>query len=175
MANYKTPGVYVEEISLFPPSVAQVETAIPAFIGYTQEGPTEPTKIKSMVDYRTIFGGPSKELPDFTIDSSGNITADSVIPATPVYKMYYMLEMYFANGGGPCYILSTGGYQDTPSVTPSDLSDALAPLKKEDEPTLILFPDAQSISDPTDYHGLYVDSMIPVSYTHLTLPTIYSV
>ena len=32
---YKTPGVYVEEISKFPPSVAEVETAIPAFIGYT--------------------------------------------------------------------------------------------------------------------------------------------
>ncbi|MCG2589948.1 phage tail sheath family protein [Rhodohalobacter sulfatireducens] len=160
MANYKTPGVYVEEISLFPPSVAQVETAIPAFIGYTEEGPTEPTKIKSMVDYRTIFGGPSKELPDFTIDGSGNITADASIPTTPVYKMYYMLEIYFSNGGGPCYILSVGGYQSSPAVTPSELSGALSLLKKEDEPTLILFPDAQSISDPTDYHGLYVDAMI---------------
>lgn len=160
MANYKTPGVYIEEISLFPPSVKQVETAIPAFIGYTEQGPTEPTKIKSMVGYRTIFGGPSAELPDISIDSSGNITADSAIPVTPVYKMYYMLEMYFANGGGPCYILSVGGYQSTPTVTPSDLSVALALLKKEDEPTLIVFPDAQSISDLTDYHGLYVDAMI---------------
>ena len=35
--NYKTPGVYVEEISLFPPSVAEVATAIPAFIGYTEK------------------------------------------------------------------------------------------------------------------------------------------
>ena len=34
---YSTPGVYVEEISVFPPSVAQVETAIPAFIGYTEK------------------------------------------------------------------------------------------------------------------------------------------
>ncbi|NBC03298.1 MAG: phage tail sheath family protein [Bacteroidetes bacterium] len=160
MANYKTPGVYVEEISLFPPSVAQVETAIPAFIGYTEEGPTEPTKIKSMVDYRTIFGGPSKELPDFTIDGSGNITADSSIPTSPVYKMYYMLEIYFSNGGGPCYILSVGGYESSPAVTASELSGALSLLKKEDEPTIILFPDAQSISDPTDYHGLYVDAMI---------------
>ena len=33
---YKTPGVYIEEISRFPPSVAPVETAIPAFIGYTE-------------------------------------------------------------------------------------------------------------------------------------------
>jgi len=36
--NYKTPGVYVEEISKLPPSVAQVETAIPAFIGFTEKG-----------------------------------------------------------------------------------------------------------------------------------------
>jgi len=35
--NYKIPGVYVEEISLFPPSVAEVATAIPAFIGYTEK------------------------------------------------------------------------------------------------------------------------------------------
>ena len=33
--NVKTPGVYIDEVSLLPPSVAAVETAIPAFIGYT--------------------------------------------------------------------------------------------------------------------------------------------
>ncbi|WP_169219289.1 hypothetical protein [Brasilonema sp. UFV-L1] len=36
MPAYKTPGVYVEEISVFPPSVAEVETAISAFIGCTE-------------------------------------------------------------------------------------------------------------------------------------------
>ena len=35
MPTYRTPDVYIEEISVFPPSVAEVETAIPAFIGYT--------------------------------------------------------------------------------------------------------------------------------------------
>ena len=159
MAPYKTPGVYVEEISLFPPSVAQVETAIPAFIGYTAKGPTEPTRIKSMVDYRSIFGGPSKELPQFDIDGSGNIAPASDIPTTPVYKLYYMLELYFANGGGPCYILSVGNYASPPLVSASNLSGALTLLKKEDEPTLILFPDAQSISDSTEYHNLYVDAL----------------
>ena len=39
MADYKTPGVYVEEISKFPPSVAGVATAIPAFIGFTAKCP----------------------------------------------------------------------------------------------------------------------------------------
>ena len=33
----KTPGVYVNEVSIFPPSVAQVPTAIPAFVGYTEK------------------------------------------------------------------------------------------------------------------------------------------
>jgi len=33
---YKTPVVYIEEFPKFPPSVAPVETAIPAFIGYTE-------------------------------------------------------------------------------------------------------------------------------------------
>lgn len=33
--TYKHPGVYVEEISTIPPSIAQVDTAIPGFIGYT--------------------------------------------------------------------------------------------------------------------------------------------
>ena len=33
-STYLTPGVYVEEKSLLPPSVVGVATAIPAFIGY---------------------------------------------------------------------------------------------------------------------------------------------
>ena len=34
--NLRTPGVYVVEESKFPPSVVPVDTAIPAFVGYTQ-------------------------------------------------------------------------------------------------------------------------------------------
>lgn len=41
MSNFTTPGVYVKEISTLPPSVAQVATAIPAFIGYTKLQPSE--------------------------------------------------------------------------------------------------------------------------------------
>ena len=34
----KTPGVYVEEVPTLPPSVAEVATAVPAFIGVTATG-----------------------------------------------------------------------------------------------------------------------------------------
>ena len=41
MATYRTPGIYVEEKSTLPPSVAEVATAVPAFIGYTRNGPAD--------------------------------------------------------------------------------------------------------------------------------------
>ena len=61
-----TPGVYINEIPSFPPSVGQVATAIPAFIGYTKNaadidgiGLTNiPTKIYSLKEYEQFFGFP---------------------------------------------------------------------------------------------------------------------
>lgn len=75
--TYKTPGVYIEEIVKFPPSVAQVETAIPAFIGYTEKAAkktagdliNDPTRITSLLDYENYFGS---AYPETTI--SVNIT-----------------------------------------------------------------------------------------------------
>src|SRR5690606_29336136 len=65
----KTPGVYVNEIPLFPPSVAQVETAVPAFIGHTQLvedslGESlvgQPRKIFSLKEYEALYGGPENQ------------------------------------------------------------------------------------------------------------------
>jgi len=59
MPSYKTPGVYIEEISKFPPSVVPVETAVPAFIGFTEKAVGEigesltntPTRITSLLEY----------------------------------------------------------------------------------------------------------------------------
>src|SRR5689334_21125772 len=83
-----TPGVYVQEIPAFPPSVAEVETAIPAFIGYTEKavGPAGedlkwiPKKITDYSQYTLFFGGPAQETDDsitidVQVDTSGNPTA----------------------------------------------------------------------------------------------------
>src|SRR5215813_14180822 len=67
--SYKTPGVFIEEIPKFPPSVAPVETAIPAFIGYTEKAQDavandlhlKPFRISSLVEYEQHFGGPQAE------------------------------------------------------------------------------------------------------------------
>ncbi len=49
--DYKTPGVYIEEIPKLPPSIAQVETAIPAFIGYTNISPFVCASRRKRIDY----------------------------------------------------------------------------------------------------------------------------
>jgi uncharacterized protein len=149
MTAYKVPGVYVEEISKFPPSIAEVETAIPAFIGYTQFANKDgislnsplpiPTKIKSMLEYEIFFG----EGASFVIENvDGNTlkTEGINVKIVPQYYMYDSLQLYFANGGGDCYIVSVGNYPS--SVAADDLKKGITALELYDEPTLLLFPDA---------------------------------
>ncbi|MCS3870510.1 phage tail sheath protein FI [Chryseobacterium ginsenosidimutans] len=145
--NYKTPGVYVEEQETFPPSVAQVETAIPAFIGYTAEGlKNKPTRISSMLEYEALFGKANPEV--FAVAFKDGV-ATATQPKVSDYKMYYAMQMYFANGGGACYIVSVGDYSGQVTVgnstTAGTLLYGLELLKKEDEPTLIVFPDLQGL------------------------------
>ena len=155
--NYKTPGVYIEEIPKFPASIAAVETAIPAFIGHTERALKRgtnvtgmPTRISSMLEYEDYFGGPQKEQNLIvTIDATGRFNVDfdwSDGKGPSKHTMYYGMQQFFQNGGGPCYIVSIGTYLETFGQVISEskpFDAALATLKKEDEPTLIIFPDGQ--------------------------------
>jgi uncharacterized protein len=163
-ATYKTPGVYVEEIPRFPPSVAPVETAVPAFIGYTQKADDviagdlllKPWRITSMVDYERYFGGAQKEEKitiAATVTTANNVVTEqrAVGALTEANRskhiMYYALQMFFANGGGRCYIVSVGTYKALGGpLVQTELNAGLDAVKKEDEPTLIVFPEAQSLS-----------------------------
>lgn len=176
MANYTTPGVYVEEISTIPPSVAPVATAIPAFIGYTEKAfekeslHLKPFRISSMLDYESYFGYayPQKGI-EVTVDGS-TITKIEGLNNTPAFKMYYALQMYFANGGGPCYIVSIGQYGIPnppppgpvlpPNITLTDHEKGLAAVEKEDEPTLLIFPDSNGLNSANDYYSVMNQGLI---------------
>ena len=144
---YKTPGVYVQEIALFPPSVAQVETAIPAFIGFTAFALTPegkslvnvPTRIKSLLEFESLFGGGYVPA---TIKVTVNPATNQILNVVPDkrFHLYVSLRQYFDNGGGPCYIVSVGDFSS--AVTAPPISGGIDTLSAEDEPTLILFPDA---------------------------------
>ncbi len=168
--NYKRPGVYIEEVSTLPPSVAPVATAIPAFIGYTQKRTDEDgksletdeegvviQKIDTFLEYETYFGGPAEvffeasqeENSSFSItrvDNGGDLAG-----ILPDYLMYYSLKLYFNNGGGACYVISVGEYAG--SIKSADLENGLEALANTDEPTLILMPDAVKLGG-ADYFNL---------------------
>jgi uncharacterized protein len=155
MSELKTPGVYVEEVTKFPPSVAEVETAIPAFIGYTEKAPSnKPKRITSLLEYETFFGKAKKEKISLI-----NTEDDGLTLETPKanFLMYYSLQMYFANGGGPCYIVSVGNYSS--AVKKDDLKAGLDLLEDEDEPTLIIFPDAISLTDQEQFYAIYQNAL----------------
>lgn len=146
MPIYKTPGVYIEEIPKFPPSIAAVETAIPAFIGYTEKAirngeslTNKPTRIESIAEYEAWFGsGPLQDV-TVTLDSNNNFVKAE---ATAKFYLYDSLRMFYANGGGNCYIVSVGDYSAT--IVSAEINKGLESLKQEDEPTIIACPDTVS-------------------------------
>jgi uncharacterized protein len=153
--NYAIPGVYVEEITKFPPAVAQVETAIPAFIGYTERrldanGGTldqdTPVRISSMTEFETRFGNaPRLNVTEVRLDADNNFLGATI--STSFY-LHHAVQMFYANGGGDCYIVSvaaapgfTGGYVS------GEILSGINALELVDEPTLICFPDAAGNDD----------------------------
>lgn len=179
MATYKTPGVYVEEISTLPPSVAEVSTAIPAFIGYTEKIPdgslNKPVRINTFLDYEQLFGGAFAARIDAIVTNpftSLQIRSSPENMAWPDFLMHYALKMYFDNGGGSCYIISVGTYVDANTGTINSLEYeaesndttrglkvGLDALSTADEPTLIVFPDAVNLNSEDDLYALYVNAL----------------
>lgn len=149
MSAYMTPGVYVEEVSTLPPSVAEVSTAVPAFVGYTEKGPPI-ARVSTLLEYEQLFGGP--KLASFTVavDADAQVTSVKRGPDSG-FLLYYAVSHYFKNGGGSCYIVSAGDYMSPPAK--DNLAAGLATIEKEDEPTLILLTDAVSLP-AADYHEL---------------------
>lgn len=158
MKTYQTPGVYTEEISTLPPSVAGVSTAIPAFIGHTEKAGKDealrnvPTRITTLLEFKALFGEAAKA--KFSVEV-GDDNIEVKIEEEPKHLFYHHLSMYFQNGGGPCYIVSVGSDADnlTKGDETSGIIGGLKALEKEDEPTLIVIPDAVMLA-ADEYHSV---------------------
>jgi len=181
--NLRTPGVYIVEESKFPPSVVPVETAIPAFFGYTRATQykgtnllNRPVAVNSLLEFQEIFGAPPT-IGAFavTLDEDGNVSpvADPGAGANARFRLAYALRHFYDNGGGRCYIVSVGNY--AASGLAADIADAhiegLNALAREDEPTLLVMPDLSGMApaDPANagqvaavraaYHGVLTQAL----------------
>ncbi len=198
--NRRTPGVYVSEISAFPPSAVGVETAVPAFIGYTERAEISgvpavnvPVRIASMMEFEQYFGGGVLDVreegkpprPKFALaavpspkgggapapgtfdvayksaDGASTIYA-ALTPSLPLFSLYHCLRLFYANGGGPCYIVSVGTYFDgtgaPTSITSDALTKGLESVKDTAGPTLLVIPDASLL--PAAEYGEIAKAMM---------------
>lgn len=154
--SYKTPGVYVQEKSLFPPSVARVETAIPAMVGYTEKAMNDdgndltgvPVKIKSLVDFESLYGKAFVPAAFHIVTDADKENAIVSVKPDKRFFLYYAMRHFYDNGGGSCYIVSVGSYKE--DIEYSALKKGFDALRKYDEPTLLLSPDAVGLLDSND-------------------------
>ncbi len=103
-----------------------------------------------MAEFHTYFGGAPEstfsinattESPDFVFNKQGY----ELKQETGKYLLYYSMLMFYANGGGPCYIVSVGDYET--SINAELMTSGIDELIKEQEPTMVVIPETTLLSD----------------------------
>ena len=168
--TYATPGIYVEEISTLPPSVAEIATAIPAFIGYTETHTGEQPIIKvirSLRDYEESFGqAPSApwkiivketEAEQFSYEVQDSSNQPVPLFSKPKFLLWYAIDHYFRNGGGRCYVVSVGSTDSEDTFVKDKFLNGIKELEKADDPTLVVIPEATQLS--TEYGDIYKEAL----------------
>lgn len=140
------------------PSLAQplrLQQQSPAFIGRTEKAEikgkplsNQPVRLTSLAEYMELFGGapqttfkfaPAQSDPHMMIRGSGY----EVAPQEKDYGFFNTLRLFFENGGGSCYIVSVGSYDDDYDL--DRFRGGLNMLIKEQEPTIVVIPEATKL------------------------------
>lgn len=142
----------------------------------------KPWKISSMTEYLKYFGQKPEEkfvlrvkkkddgiVPAnclFAYEADYRDTSEAKTAATYVFTacrkdpkrfiLYYQMQMFFANGGGTCYVVSTGTYAENRLLDRDMVKKAIGALEKEPEITLVIIPEA--VYSP-DCHDIQVMSL----------------
>lgn len=103
MAEYLSPGVYVEEFDSGIKAMEGVGTSTAGFVGMAQKGPVRglPVLITSMADYQRRFGG---------FLSQRDYENKRFLP--------YAVEQFFNNGGASCYVMRVCGEETADQNSP---------------------------------------------------------
>lgn len=103
MAEYLSPGVYVEEFDSGIKAMEGVGTSTAGFVGMAQKGPVRglPVLITSMADYQRRFGGYLSER---------DYGDKRFLP--------YAVEQFFNNGGSTCYVMRVCGEETDDQNSP---------------------------------------------------------
>lgn len=156
------PNSVVEVPTAVPAFVGYTEKAV----DHGKDLTLVPWRIGSMNEYIHCFGGPAK--PAFSVCQPP--PAAPATPPKPTdaraqvshfewngkeyqltraagkaggrYLLYPAMQHFFQNGGAACYVVSVGPYDNADGVSADALINGITPLVKEQEPTMVLVPDA---------------------------------
>jgi phage tail sheath protein FI len=161
-STYFTPGVFIEEVSSLPPSVAEIGTAIPAFVGTTANhkdgNDVVVYEISSLREYEDRCGRSAspqwkvvynQETDDFSVRDHKDVPVEKF--SEPECLLWYAIDHYFRNGGSRCYVVSVGGAIPDSPPTADQLCKGLITLKSFLEPTLVVIPEATKLQSSDDY------------------------
>lgn len=171
--KFKSPRIYKKKALNLPTSIVSVESAIPVFIGYTekaihQDGGNlymQPVRISSLPEFETIFGA---EFPEtgtevhFFENTPGVPEARAELnrQIASKYILYPSMQMFFANGGKTCYVISVDKYSDDAGTIDFDrLKAGLNAAEQLEDVTLIAIPDAMNLESEILYYGLHKVAM----------------
>jgi uncharacterized protein len=129
----------------------------------------KPIRVASMADFENYFGGkfkpvydiveqknPQNNNYDFSVEwqnSSSPSPTGSPSPGdrhdfyleqagTSEFNLYDGMRLFYANGGGNCYVVSVGAYDDGQQIKESDLLAGLNVIREQVGPTMLVIPDA---------------------------------
>jgi phage tail sheath protein FI len=120
MAEYLSPGVYIQEVNAGPRPIEGVGTATAAFVGFAAAGPANsPVLVTTWTQYVNTFG---------SLDDSGLRN-----PHVAGSYLSHAVYGYFLNGGGRCYVTRIVGKaakeeKPAPLQLPSRASKAVPSL-----------------------------------------------
>ena len=126
-----------------------------------------PWRITSIAEFHQYFGfGPTRDFTRFSLTKVAGaapaaatgkpLAVRDSVPMTfrktgyliaqtrGFYLLYHSMLHFFENGGGPCYIVSVGSYKKDAGINieAKALTDGLTALEQEQEPTLVVIPEA---------------------------------
>ena len=136
--HLNAPDTYIQEQTrLWAPELSNSDTTA-AFIGYTEKGPLmKPVTVHSLREYEKLFGRAEVTRVDVVIDTlAGDAAGYSISsPFGLTYYMYHCIQLYFANGGGACRVVSVGSHTDAINI--DQLLAGLDALETEDVDLLL--------------------------------------
>jgi len=132
MADYGSPGVFIEGGSLAQDTIHGVGTSTVGMLGLTEKGPSEVRLVNSFREYCRVYGG---------------YLSDSYLP--------YAVEGFFLNGGRRCFIGRIEASSDNKLLAKDFTGDrsaigkpsGLAAFRGIDEINIVYVPDVHTLSE----------------------------